>query len=111
MSRSLLSGLTLALVITPATAGVTPSAAQEFYRGKQLTVVVGLAAGGGIDTTARMFTRHFAKHVEGSPNIVVQNMPGAAGAIAMGYMGQRAAKDGTTGPGSCRAKNWSAWTA
>lgn len=96
MSRSLLLGLTLALAIAPATLGVTPSAAQEFYRGKQLTVVVGLAAGGGIDTTARMFTRHFAKHVEGSPNIVVQNMPGAAGAIAMGYMGQRAAKDGTT---------------
>lgn len=85
---TLAAGLTLAIV--------GPATAQEFYRGKRLTVVVGLAAGGGIDTTARMFTRHFAKHIEGAPNIVVQNMPGAAGAIAMGYMGQRAPKDGTT---------------
>lgn len=89
-------GLMLAVAAGLTLSSVGPATAQEFYRGKRLTVIVGLAAGGGIDATARMFTRHFAKHIEGAPNIVVQNMPGAAGATAMGYLGQRAPKDGTT---------------
>ena len=74
-----------------------PAAAQqEFYRGKKISVVVGLAPGGGIDVIARLFSRILAKHIEGSPTVIVQNMPGAAGATAMNYMVQRAPKDGTT---------------
>jgi len=73
-----------------------PTRAQEFYRGKRISFVVGLAAGGGIDLIARMFARHFVKYVDGSPTIVVQNMPGAAGATAMNFIAQRAPKDGTT---------------
>lgn len=72
------------------------SAQQEFYRGKQLSVIVGLAPGGGIDIIARLFSRILAKHIDGAPTVIVQNMPGAAGAFAMNYMVQRAPKDGTT---------------
>jgi hypothetical protein len=74
----------------------TPTGAQEFYKGKTLSIMVGTAAGGGIDTIARLFARHFGKHIEGSPSIVVQNMPGAAGLVAMNHVAQRAPKDGTT---------------
>ena len=69
---------------------------EDFYRGKTLSVVVGLAPGGGIDIIARLFSRILAKHIDGAPTVIVRNMPGAAGATAMNYMVQRAPKDGTT---------------
>lgn len=48
----------------------------DFYKGKQLALQVGFAAGGGYDTTARIFARHFGKYVPGNPTVIVQNLPG-----------------------------------
>jgi tripartite-type tricarboxylate transporter receptor subunit TctC len=48
----------------------------DFYRGKQLSIQVGFAPGGGYDTTARIFARHFGKYVPGNPSVIVQNLPG-----------------------------------
>ncbi len=75
-----------------------PAAAEDqpYYAGKKISVVVGFAAGGGIDTMARMFVSHFARHIEGSPQLIVQNMPGAAGLIAMNRLANISAKDGLT---------------
>ena len=70
--------------------------AQEFHKGKRVTMVVGLAPGGGLDIMARLFSKHLARHIPGSPDIVVQNMPGAAGATAMNFMATKAPKDGYT---------------
>lgn len=72
-----------------------PAAAQEHYQGKGLTMVVGFGAGGGIDTVARMFARHLAKHIGGEPSIVIQNMPGAAGINALNNLYRGAPTDGT----------------
>lgn len=85
-----------AATLAAATTTAPASAQQELYRGKQVSVIVGLAPGGGIDVIARLFSRILAKHIEGGPTVIVQNMPGAAGAFAMNYMVQRAPKDGTT---------------
>jgi tripartite-type tricarboxylate transporter receptor subunit TctC len=68
----------------------------EFYAGKQLTVLVGLQAGGTVDTLARAFAVQLRKHIPGNPTIVVQNMPGAGGATATNYLSERAAADGLT---------------
>ena len=48
----------------------------DFFRGKQIAIQVGFGAGGGFDTTARIFARHFGKHVPGNPSVIVQNVPG-----------------------------------
>jgi hypothetical protein len=66
--------LLAALVVVP-----TPLAAQpgDVYAGKTLRVVVGLEAGGTVDTLARTFSVHLRKHIPGNPAIIVQNMPGA----------------------------------
>ena len=37
----------------------------RFYKGKQITVVVGSSAGGGYDTYARLLSRHMPKHIPG----------------------------------------------
>ena len=76
--------------------GVVSVRAADFYQGKTLTVIVGYAPGGGVDATARAVTRHLSRFIPGQPNIVVQNMEGAAGLIAANYLHQRAAPDGLT---------------
>jgi tripartite-type tricarboxylate transporter receptor subunit TctC len=72
------------------------NAQQPFYQGKTLSVIVGLAPGGGSDIMARIFAKTFAKNISGSPSVIVQNMPGAAGVTAMNWMFLRAPKDGST---------------
>src|SRR5262245_13229629 len=68
----------------------------DVYAGKRLTVIVGLEAGGTVDTLVRGFAVHLRKHIPGNPTIVVQNMPGAGGATATNYLHERAAADGLT---------------
>jgi tripartite-type tricarboxylate transporter receptor subunit TctC len=72
------------------------NAQQPFYQGKTISIIVGLAAGGGTDIMARIFAKALAKNIPGSPTVIVQNMPGAAGVAAMNWMFVRAPKDGTT---------------
>lgn len=67
----------------------------EFYKGKTVTVVVGYAPGGGYDIYSRLLSRHLGNHVPGAPNVIVQNMPGAAGVVASNYTYVAAPKDGT----------------
>ncbi|HEV3371582.1 MAG TPA: tripartite tricarboxylate transporter substrate-binding protein [Xanthobacteraceae bacterium] len=70
--------------------------AADFYRGKTLTLIVGFAPGGGVDTQARTIARHLVRFIPGQPGVIVQNMEGAAGALATNYLNQRVAPDGLT---------------
>lgn len=81
----------LAALPTPATAD--PVA--DFYRGKTVTLFVGFDAGGGYDTAARILVRHFGRHIPGNPNVIVSNMAGAGSMVALNYIYNAAAKDGT----------------
>jgi len=79
--------------------GVAPAAAQEtvaqFYKGRQITVVVGSSPGGGYDIYARLLARHLPKHVPGNPGMIVSNMPGAGSNAAVAHVYNVAPKDGT----------------
>jgi tripartite-type tricarboxylate transporter receptor subunit TctC len=70
--------------------------AQTFYAGKQLTVLVNYEVGGPTDIEARAFARHIGKYIPGNPNIIAQNMGGAAGLVGAKYLGEVALRDGTT---------------
>jgi tripartite-type tricarboxylate transporter receptor subunit TctC len=70
-------------------------AVAEFYRGKQLNVIVGYGPGGGYDVYARLLGRHIGRHIPGQPTVVVQNMPGAGSLRAVNYLYNVAPKDGT----------------
>jgi tripartite-type tricarboxylate transporter receptor subunit TctC len=70
-------------------------AVANFYRGKTITIGVGFTAGGGYDLHARTLARHMGRHIPGNPNIVVKNVPGAAGLILANQLYNTAAKDGT----------------
>jgi len=72
------------------------AAADDFYAGKTITVIVGFAPGGGVDTTARVMARHIVRFIPGQPGVVVQNMEAAAGLIAATHMTRRVVPDGLT---------------
>src|SRR5579859_5737164 len=84
----------LALVTLPA--AIEPATAEDFYRGKTLTMIVGFSAGGGFDVNGRLLARHIGRHIPGNPDIVVQNLPGAASLKSVLYLDTAAPKDGTT---------------
>ncbi len=74
-----------------------PAIAQApFYQGKQVKVLVGFPPGGGTDLYGRVIADGLARHLEGKPSVVVQNMPGAGSVIAMNNYAQRVPRDGTT---------------
>jgi len=58
------------------------------WQGKTLTIVAGDAAGGSNDTISRLISRHLQRHLPGQPNVIVQNMPGAAHRVATNHIYQ-----------------------
>ncbi len=68
---------------------------RDFYRNKQITIIVGYGPGGGYDLYARLVARHLGRHIPGDPSIIVQNMPGAGSLVAANYIYTTAPKDGT----------------
>jgi tripartite-type tricarboxylate transporter receptor subunit TctC len=70
--------------------------ADDFYKGKNIRIVVGFSAGGGFDTYARALARHMSKHIPGQPAIVVENMTGAGSLIAANHVFKAAKPDGLT---------------
>jgi hypothetical protein len=68
---------------------------EPFYKGKRLTLLINFAAGGPTDIEGRMFSKHLARHIEGQPSIVIQNMEGAGGVVGAKFMGEVAPRDGT----------------
>src|ERR1700680_2534203 len=93
MCRALV-GFASALAALPS-AGMAAEQARPFYAGKQITIVVGLPPGGGADAYARLVQHYLARHIDGAPTILVQNMPGAGSLKAVMYLNTTAPADGT----------------
>jgi tripartite-type tricarboxylate transporter receptor subunit TctC len=73
---------------------VRPAAARaQAYPSRSITMVVPFPAGGGADVLVRILTSYMTENL--GQVIVVQNLPGAGGAIAFGQVA-RAAPDGYT---------------
>ena len=76
-----------------------PAHAQDdvanFYRGKQVRLIVGTAPGGGYDLFARIVARHIAAHIPGQPTVIVQNLPAAGGLVMTNQLYSVGPKDGT----------------
>jgi tripartite-type tricarboxylate transporter receptor subunit TctC len=89
MFATLAAGIAL-LAAAPAQAQTGP-----FYQGKRLTLLINFAAGGPADIEGRLFARHFARHIDGHPNIIVQNRDGAGGLVGTNYLGELGPRDGT----------------
>ena len=83
-----------ALALTfPSPAGA--DAVSDFYKGKDVRMIISSTVGGGYDIYARLIAKHLSKHIPGNPNIVPQNMPGAGGIAGANHIFGVAPKDGS----------------
>ena len=94
MTRYCTLATTLTLGIA-ACAAAFAQTADDFYRNKQVRLLVGDPVGNDNDVASRLLARHLGKHIPGHPNVLVQNMPAAAGVAAANYLYGQAPRDGT----------------
>lgn len=86
----------LAVIGIAFTVGVAEASTHEFFKGQVVRVIVGFGTGGGFDVYSRLIARHMGKHIPGSPTVIVENMPGAAGLVAANHLYKRVKPDGLT---------------
>ncbi len=67
----------------------------DFYRGRNIEIVVGTGPGGGYDLNARIVSRHIGRFVPGAPRVIVSNTMGAGGIIAANLLFNVSARDGS----------------
>lgn len=88
------SALAAALcVAAPCAACADPIA--DFYKGRTVTGLVGVSAGGEYDLKLRLIARHIGKHIPGHPTVIPQNMTGATGMVMANFLFNVAPQDGT----------------
>ncbi len=68
---------------------------EDFYKGRNVTLVIGYSVGGGYDAYARLLGRYFGKHIPGNPAIVPEQMTGAGSLRSANFIYSVAAKDGS----------------
>ena len=56
--------------------GAYAQAPADFYKGRNVNVLIGVGVGGFYDLNARVVARHIGKHIPGQPTLVPQNMTG-----------------------------------
>jgi tripartite-type tricarboxylate transporter receptor subunit TctC len=83
--------LALASLAQPANA----AGVEDFFKGRNVAIIIGYSVGGGYDTYGRLLSRYLGDHIPGRPNVVAQNMPGAGSIKAANYIYSVAPKDGT----------------
>ncbi len=67
-----------------------------FYQGKTIQIIVGTKAGDVYDLYPRLVAEFMPKYIPGNPNIIIQNVAGAAGLIATNQVYNIAKPDGLT---------------
>jgi tripartite-type tricarboxylate transporter receptor subunit TctC len=84
---------TLWILSAPAVA--TAQTAAEFFKGREMHLLVGAAAGGGYDFYARFFARHLPNFVPGVTRVIVENLPTAGGLAMENTLFSQSPKDGS----------------
>lgn len=92
--RSLLAAALALLAALPAPAAEAQTV-EEFYKGKQLKLMIGAAPGGGNDIFARLFAKHYGRLVPGNPTIVSSNLAAAAGIALANQLFATQPRDGS----------------
>jgi tripartite-type tricarboxylate transporter receptor subunit TctC len=85
-----------ALILAVVSSSISTAArADGYYEGETVTLIMGLDASAGGTTVGRLMAKHLELNLEGNPNVIVQNMPGASMMSAHIFVLLKAPKDGT----------------
>ena len=91
MRRIVMTATALVMGLSAVSAQDTPN-----FQGKQITIVIGSAPGGGTDLSGRLIANTIASHLPGKPTVIVRNIPGAQGVTSMNFFVKQVAPDGLT---------------
>jgi tripartite-type tricarboxylate transporter receptor subunit TctC len=87
--------IVLVAVLALACVSSSAQAQVDFYRNKQVRLIVGHPVGNDHDVGGRLLAKHLGKHIPGRPTVIVQNMTAAASVAAANYVYVQAPRDGT----------------
>jgi tripartite-type tricarboxylate transporter receptor subunit TctC len=91
-----LNGVTIGGFCLLAAVAPSPADAQKAasFEAQSISMLIGFAAGGGVDATGRVMAPLLARYLSGRPAIVPRYMPGAGGVVAFNYIVQQTKPDG-----------------
>jgi len=89
-----MTGLVVGIVFALSSPGRAEPVA-DFYKGKQLRIVIRAGPGGNYDLYSRLLVRHMVQYIPGKPVGLPVNMPGGSGLTALHYVAEVAPRDGT----------------
>ncbi len=70
--------------------------AADFYRGKNIEMVLAASAKGSYNNHVRLLQRYLTKHIAGNPNIIIKFYAGAGGIRGANHVFNVGSKDGLT---------------
>jgi tripartite-type tricarboxylate transporter receptor subunit TctC len=85
---------TLAILLVLAGVAIADSI-EDFYKGRNVSLMIGYSVGGGYDAYARLLARYIGQHIPGNPSIIPQQLVGAGSLRAANYIYAVAVKDGS----------------
>ena len=94
-AKSGLFGISIAALVHAGAPALAQDAVAQFYKGRQISLIIPSSAGGGYDLYGRLIARHIGRFIPGNPGVTATNMAGAAGVAATQYVYATGAKDGT----------------
>ena len=94
-THAFLAGASFVLAGLPCVSNAAAPSVEQFYKGRQMIMIMSADAGGGYASYANSFAPYLSAHIPGKPRIVIQYMPGAGGIRAMNYLYAAAPKDGS----------------
>lgn len=89
--RAVIAG---AVTLLPALAAAQDSVT-NFYKGRQVTIMVGYGPGGSASLYSQALARHMSRHIPGNPAFIVQHVPGAGGLTVANNIYNSVARDGS----------------
>jgi tripartite-type tricarboxylate transporter receptor subunit TctC len=94
-SHKAFAGLAALLVLAGLAVAAEAAGVEDFYKSRNVELVIGYSAGGGYDAYARLLARYIGKHIPGKPTVVPENMTGAGSLRSANYIYSVAPKDGS----------------
>jgi tripartite-type tricarboxylate transporter receptor subunit TctC len=82
-----------AIMLMPVSVAADPIA--DFYRGRNVELLIGFGVGGGNDVWGRVVGRHMGRHLPGSPTFLPKNVPAAGSLVVSNTLYNSASKDGS----------------
>jgi tripartite-type tricarboxylate transporter receptor subunit TctC len=94
LARTACASTLLALAV-----GCAPAhseSAEDFFRGKQISLFIGYNPGGSYDAYGRIAANFLPRYIPGHPTVVAKNLPGVGSVKAANFLHGQAPRDGLT---------------